>query len=65
MFKHYGFRAIPLTEENNRIVGVVTYRDVMNLKRVLIVVSLLYGPASARGCGSTRATSGTCARGRR
>jgi len=37
MFKHYGFRAIPLTDENNRIVGVVTYRDVMNLKRVLIV----------------------------
>lgn len=37
MFKHYGFRAIPLTDDNNRIVGVVTYRDVMNLKRVLIV----------------------------
>lgn len=37
MFKHYGFRAIPLTDDDNRIVGVVTYRDVMNLKRLLVV----------------------------
>jgi magnesium transporter len=37
MFKHYGFRAIPLTDDNNQILGVVTYKDVMNLKRLLIV----------------------------
>jgi CBS domain-containing protein/sporulation protein YlmC with PRC-barrel domain len=37
MFKHYGFRAIPLTDDSNKILGVVTYKDVMNLKRLLIV----------------------------
>jgi magnesium transporter len=37
MFKHYGFRAIPLMDDNDRIVGVITYKDVVNLKRLLIV----------------------------
>jgi CBS domain-containing protein len=32
MFNRYGFRAIPITDENDRIIGVVPYRDVMNLK---------------------------------
>ncbi len=31
MFKRYGFRAIPVTDEEEHILGVVTYRDVMNL----------------------------------
>ena len=30
-FARYDFRAIPVTDENNRIVGVIPYRDVMNL----------------------------------
>ena len=30
-FARYGFRAIPVTDEKNRLVGVITYRDVMNL----------------------------------
>ena len=37
MFNHYGFRAIPLTDDNNRILGVITYRDVVNLKHLLII----------------------------
>jgi magnesium transporter len=32
MFTRYGFRAIPILDENQKILGVVTYRDVMNLK---------------------------------
>jgi magnesium transporter len=31
MFARYSFRAIPVTDENNKIDGVVLYRDVMNL----------------------------------
>ncbi len=31
MFARYSFRAIPVTDENNKINGVVLYRDVMNL----------------------------------
>jgi len=31
MFKRYGFRAIPVTDENGKILGVVPYRDVMTL----------------------------------
>jgi len=37
MFKHYGFRAIPVTDDKNRILGVVTYRDVMNLKHLFFI----------------------------
>jgi magnesium transporter len=31
MFNRYDFRALPVTEDDNRMVGVVPYRDVMNL----------------------------------
>lgn len=31
MFARYSFRAIPITDDNNKIDGVVLYRDVMNL----------------------------------
>ncbi len=31
-FSRYGFRAIPITDENGKILGVVPYRDIMNLK---------------------------------
>ncbi|MCX5752773.1 MAG: CBS domain-containing protein [Candidatus Krumholzibacteria bacterium] len=31
MFARYGFRAIPVTDENGRILGVIHYRDMMNL----------------------------------
>jgi CBS domain-containing protein len=31
MFTRYSFRAIPVTDENDKIDGVVKYRDVMNL----------------------------------
>jgi len=30
-FARYDFRAVPVTDEKNRIVGVIPYRDVMNL----------------------------------
>jgi Mg/Co/Ni transporter MgtE len=30
-FARYDFRAIPVTDEQNRLVGVIPYRDVMNL----------------------------------
>jgi magnesium transporter len=32
MFTRYGFRAIPITNEINKILGVVTFRDIMRLK---------------------------------
>lgn len=32
MFSRYSFRAIPVTGEGDRILGVVPYRDIMNLK---------------------------------
>ncbi len=32
MFSRYGFRAIPVTDSSNKILGVIPYRDVMNLK---------------------------------
>jgi Mg/Co/Ni transporter MgtE len=31
-FLRYGFRALPVTTEDDLIVGVVPYRDIMNLK---------------------------------
>ena len=36
MFLRYGFRALPVTDENDIILGVVTYRDVMNLKHRML-----------------------------
>ena len=30
-FARYDFRALPVTDERNRLVGVIPYRDVMNL----------------------------------
>jgi magnesium transporter len=30
-FARYDFRAIPVTDDQNRLVGVIPYRDVMNL----------------------------------
>jgi Mg/Co/Ni transporter MgtE len=30
-FARYDFRALPVIDEKNRIVGVIPYRDVMNL----------------------------------
>jgi Mg/Co/Ni transporter MgtE len=32
MFERYGFRALPVTDANDKLLGVVPYRDVMNLK---------------------------------
>jgi len=32
MFAKYGFRAMPIVDENRKILGVVSYRDVMSLK---------------------------------
>jgi CBS domain-containing protein len=32
LFARYGFRAIPVTDENDRVLGVIHYRDVMKLK---------------------------------
>jgi Mg/Co/Ni transporter MgtE len=37
MFDHYGFRAIPLTDNSNKLLGVITYRDVVNLKHLLVI----------------------------
>ena len=36
MFLRYGFRALPVTDENDIILGVVTYRDVMHLKHRML-----------------------------
>lgn len=35
-FVRYGFRAIPVTDDENRLVGVVPYRDVMNLTHYFV-----------------------------
>jgi magnesium transporter len=35
-FLRYGFRALPVTDENDIILGVVPYRDVMNLKHRMV-----------------------------
>jgi magnesium transporter len=32
MFSRCSFRAIPVTDENNVILGVIPYRDIMNLR---------------------------------
>lgn len=36
MFLRYGFRALPITGESEVILGVVPYRDVMNLKHKIL-----------------------------
>ena len=36
LFARYGFRALPITDENNKMLGVIPYRDVMNLKHLFI-----------------------------
>jgi magnesium transporter len=36
LFNRYDFRAIPVTDDDHRIVGVVTYRDIMKLTHHLI-----------------------------
>jgi CBS domain-containing protein len=36
MFLRYGFRALPITDENGIVLGVVPYRDVMNLKHRIL-----------------------------
>jgi magnesium transporter len=36
MFSRYGFRALPVTDEHDHILGAVTYRDMMNLKHRFI-----------------------------
>jgi Mg/Co/Ni transporter MgtE len=35
-FIRYGFRALPVTDENDIILGVVSYRDVMNLEHRIL-----------------------------
>ena len=35
-FIRYGFRALPVTDTNDAILGVVPYRDVMNLKHRIL-----------------------------
>ena len=30
-FERYGFRALPVIDDENHLVGVIQYRDVMNL----------------------------------
>jgi magnesium transporter len=35
MFKRYGFRALPLTDETDKMLGVIPYRDVMNLTHAI------------------------------
>ena len=32
MFERYSFRAIPITDENDRLVSVVSYRDIKGIK---------------------------------
>ena len=32
LFSRYSFRTIPITDENRVILGVIPYRDIMNLK---------------------------------
>jgi Mg/Co/Ni transporter MgtE len=37
MFARYGFRALPLVDAQGKMLGVVPYRDVMNLKHLFMV----------------------------
>jgi Mg/Co/Ni transporter MgtE len=34
LFSRYEFRALPITDKNNKLVGVVPYKDVMKLKHI-------------------------------
>ncbi len=36
LFERYGFRAIPVTDDNDKIIGVIPYKDVMDLKHRFI-----------------------------
>jgi magnesium transporter len=36
MFSRYGYRALPITDDNGKILGVVPYRDMMNLKHLFL-----------------------------
>jgi len=36
MFLRYGFWALPITDENDKILGAVPYRDVMGLKHRML-----------------------------
>jgi len=36
MFSRYSFRAIPVTDKNKIILGLIPYRDIMNLKHRFI-----------------------------
>jgi Mg/Co/Ni transporter MgtE len=36
IFERYEFRAIPVIDDNDRILGVLPYRDVMNLTHQFI-----------------------------
>lgn len=36
LFSHYGFRAIPVVDDQRRLIGVVPFRDVMNLTHYFI-----------------------------
>jgi CBS domain-containing protein len=36
MFSRYGYRALPIIDENGKILGVVPYRDMMNLKHLFL-----------------------------
>jgi CBS domain-containing protein len=36
MFVRYSFRAIPVVDESGIILGVVPYRDMMNLKHLFL-----------------------------
>ncbi len=36
IFSRYGFRAIPITDEQDKLLGVVSYRDIMKLKHRFI-----------------------------
>lgn len=35
LFNRYGFRALPITDENNKLLGVIPYRDLRTLKNLL------------------------------
>ena len=32
MFARYGFRALPVSDEHDKFLGIIPYRDVMNLE---------------------------------
>ena len=34
MFSRYAFRALPITDDNDKLLGIIPYRDVMNLRHL-------------------------------